>query len=80
MGNMGNIGTTCRNVKKSSDYTTGDLLDYLYHQNYYKLIRRDLWRQKNMSIAQQIGFTGKLDKDDGGKMFFLSLKSSKKIF
>ena len=34
-------------------YATGTLLDYLYHQNYYKLIGLDLSRQKNMSILQQ---------------------------
>ena len=34
-------------------YATGTLLDYSYHQNYYKLIGLDLSRQKNMSILQQ---------------------------
>ena len=56
-------------MSKSNDYTTGGLLDYLYHQNYYELIHRDLWRQKNVSIPQQIGFTGKVDEDDGATMF-----------
>ena len=28
-------------------YTTGHLLDYLYQQNYYKLIGTDLLRQTN---------------------------------
>ena len=29
-------------LKCQEDYTTGNLLDYLYHQNYYKLIGIDL--------------------------------------
>ena len=32
---------------KNSDYTTENLLNYLYHQNYYKLIGIDLSRQIN---------------------------------
>ena len=33
-------------MSENDDYTTGSLLDYLYHQNYYKLIGIDLSRQK----------------------------------
>ena len=29
-------------VSRNDDYTTGNLLDYLYHKNYYKLIAIDL--------------------------------------
>ena len=36
------------------DYKSGNLLDYLYHPQYYKLIGIDLSRQKNKSIPQQI--------------------------
>ena len=35
-----------------------DLLDYLYHQNYYKRIDICLSRQTNPSIRQQVNFTG----------------------
>ena len=37
-------------IAKSDDYTTGNLLDYLYHQKYYKFIGIDLSRQKNMNV------------------------------
>ena len=63
-------------MSRNYDYTTGNLLDYLYHQNYYKLIGIDLSRQANTSIPQQIHFTGKLE--DGSATIFLLLKSSKK--
>ena len=29
-------------MSRNDDYTTGNLLDYLYHQKYYKLIGLDL--------------------------------------
>ena len=56
------------------DYTTGNVLDYLYHQNYYKLIGIDLSRQKNTSIQQRINFVGNLEEDDRATMFFVSEK------
>ena len=52
-------------------YRTENLLDFLYHQNYYKLIGIDLSRQTNASLSQQINFTEKLEEDDG--TMFLSL-------
>ena len=66
-------------MSRNDDYTTGNLLDYLYHQNYYKLIDIDLSRQTNTSIPQQINFVRKLDEDDGGKMFFITQKQQKTI-
>ena len=61
------------------DYTTGNVLDYLYHQNYYKLIGIDLSRQKNTSIQQRINFVGNLEEDDRATMFFVSEKQQKTI-
>ena len=65
-------------MSRNDDYTTGNLLDYLYHQK-YKLIAIGLSRQKNTSIPQQINFVGKLEEDEGAKMFLL-LKSNKNLF
>ena len=45
---------------KDHDYTTGNLLDFWYHQNYYKLTGIDLSRQTKTSICQQINFMGTL--------------------
>ena len=41
-------------VARNDDYTTGNLLDYLCHQRYYKLIGVNLLRQANKSIPHQI--------------------------
>ena len=65
-------------MSRNNDYTR-NLLDYLYHQKYYKLIGIHLSRQTNIIIPQQINFTGRLEDDCGAKMFLL-LKSSKKLF
>ena len=46
-------------MSRIHDYTTGNLLDFLYHQNYYKLTGLDLSRQTNTTIPQKINFTGK---------------------
>ena len=41
-------------ISRNNNYTTGNLLDFSYHQNYNKLIGIDLAKQKNSSIPQQI--------------------------
>ena len=61
-------------MSKNDDYTTGNLLDFPYHQNYYKVIGIDLSRQTNTSIPQQINLTGKLEENDGAIMFFIAEK------
>ena len=66
-------------MSRNNDYTTGNLLDYLYHQNYYKLIDIDLSRQANASIPQQMTFVEKLEEDDGATMFFDPEKQRKTI-
>ena len=63
-------------MSKNDDYTTGNLLDFSYHQNYYKLIGINLSRQTNASIPQQINFVG---KEDGATMFFIDENQQKKI-
>ena len=63
-------------MSRNYEYTTGNLLDYLYHQSYYKLTGINLSRQTSMTILQQINFKVKLEDGDGATIF-LSLKSSK---
>ena len=66
-------------MSRYNDYTTGNVLDYLYHQNYYKHIGIDLSRQANMSIPQQVNFVGKLEEYDCETMFFIVEKQQKTI-
>ena len=61
-------------LSRNDDFTTGNLLDFSYHQNYYKLIRIDLSRQTHTNIPQQIDFVEKLEKDDCATKFFIDEK------
>ena len=59
-------------------YTRGNLLDYEYFKEHYKLIAIDLSKQielENKDIKQQINFIGNLERDDGAVMFFIIEKS-----
>ena len=59
-------------ISKNSDYTTGNLLDYEYFKNHYKLIAIDLSKQselENSDKKQQINFIGRLEQN--AAMFFI---------
>ena len=43
-------------MSRSNDYSNENLLDFLYHQNFYKCIGAGLSRQRNTAISQQINF------------------------
>ena len=64
-------------TSRNHDYKTWNVLDYLHHQNYYKLICIDLSKQTNKNIPQEIDFTEKLEEDDGAKMLFIAEKQAK---
>ena len=56
-----------------------NLLAYLYHQKYHKLIEIVLWRQNNTIIPQKINSIRNLEEDDGAAMFFIAEKQQKTI-
>ena len=63
--------------KEKKCYNARNLLDYLHDQKYEKLTDRDLSRQTNTSIPQQINFEGKLEEHYGATMFFIAKKQQK---
>ena len=63
---------------RNNHYTAGNLLDYLYHQNYHKLNGIDLSRLVNMSFPQQINFTKKLG-GNGATISFIGEKQQKTL-
>ena len=65
-------------MSRNDAYTIANLLDISYHQNYYKLINRDLSRQTNTSIPQKFNFLGKIE-DDVATMFFIAENQDKKV-
>ena len=67
-------------ISSNNDYTTGNLLDFAYFKENYKLIAIDLSKQTKLKDPQQINFIGKLEKDDGATMFFIIEKSEENTF
>ena len=67
-------------MSNNNDYTTGNLLDFAYFKENYKLIATDLSKQTKLKDPQQINFIGKLDKDNGATMFFIIEKSKETTF
>ena len=66
-------------MSKNNDYTTGNLLDYEYFKDHYKLIAIDLSKQielENAALKQKINFTGKLEENNV-TMFFIIEKKEK---
>ena len=71
------INETSRNI----DYTTGNLLDYEYYSEHYKLTAIDLSKQielDNPDLKQQINFIGRLEED--ATMFFIIEKKEETTF
>ena len=66
-------------MSRNDDCTTVNLLDYLHHKKYYKIIGIDLSTQKKTSIPQQINFVRKLEEDDDATIFFIAEKQQKTI-
>ena len=56
----------------NNDYTTGNLLDFAYYKENYRLIAIDLSKQTIIKDPQQINFIGKTEgQDNGVTMFFI---------
>ena len=67
-------------MSNNNNYTTGNLLDFAYYKENYRLIAIDLSKQTKLKDPQQINFIGKLDKDNGATMFFIIEKSEETTF
>ena len=62
-------------MSNNNDYTTGNLLDFAYFKENYKLIAIDLSKQTKLKDPQQISFTGKLLATHEATTFFIIGKS-----
>ena len=67
-------------MSNNSDYTTGNLLDFDYFKENYRLIATDLSEQTKLKHPQEINFIGKLEKDHGATMLFVIEKSEETNF
>ena len=66
-------------IRNNNDYTTGNLLDLGYFKENYKLIAIDLSKQTKLKDPQQISFIGKLSRNTGATMFFITEKSQEML-
>ena len=81
-----NLEETYEKITQITDhngyYTRGNLLDYKYFKEHYKLIAIDLSKQielDNKYIKQQINFIENFERNDGAFMFFIIEKSEETV-
>ena len=71
-------------VAQGDDYTTGNLLDYTYFKDHYKMIAIDLSKQQALDTdpraIQKINFAENLDKNNGATMFFIIEEAKEIVF
>ena len=67
-------------MSNNNDYTTGNLLDFAYFKENYKLFAIDLSKQTKLKDPQQINFIGKLSNTFGATMFFIIKKAEETTF
>ena len=67
-------------MSNNNDYTTGNLIDFAYFKKNYKLIAINLSKQTKLKDPQHINFTGKLLRNPGATMFFITEKSEETSF
>ena len=65
----------------NNNYMTGNLLDFAFYKENYKLIAIDVSKQTKIKDPEQINFIGKIERQDNGvTMFFILEKSEKTTF
>ena len=68
-------------MSNNKDCTTGNLLDFAYFKENYKLVAIDLSKQTKLKDQQQINFIGKLENQYYWRtMFFIIEKSEETTF
>ena len=66
-------------MSNNNDYLIGNLLDFVYFKEHYKLTAIDLSNQTKLKDMQQINFIGNLEAN-GATMFFIIEKSEETTF
>ena len=65
-------------MSNNNDYTTGNLLDFAYFKENYRLIAIDSSKQTKLKDLQQIKFIGKLENQNHGATTFFIIENQKK--
>ena len=64
---------------RNNDHTTGNLLNFAYFKENYRLIAIDMSNQTKLKDAKQINFIGQLENQANGATVFLIIKNQKKL-
>ena len=67
-------------MSNNNDYTTGNLLDFGYFKENYKLIATDLSKETKLKDSQQINFIGRILNAYVATMIFIIGKSEETTF
>ena len=68
-------------ISNNNDYTIGNLLDFAYYKENYRLIVIDLSKQTKLKDLQQISFIGNIERQNNGvTIFFIIEKSEETTF
>ena len=67
-------------MSNNNDYTTGNLLDFVYFLKNCKLIAFDLSKQTKLKDQQQFSFIGRLLNTHGATIVFIIQKSEETTF
>ena len=68
-------------ISNNNDYTIGNLLDFAYYKENYRLIVIDLSKQTKLKDPQQINFIGNIERQNNGvTIFFIIEKSEETTF
>ena len=67
-------------MSNNNDYTTGNLLDFAYFKENYRLIAINLSKQTKLKDPKQISFIGKLLNRHGVTVFFIIERSEETTF
>ena len=66
-------------MSRSNDNASGNLLDFTYFKENYRLNAIDLSQQNKLKDPQQIKLSDKLEEQNNGATIFSSLKNQKKL-
>ena len=69
-------------MSRNNDYTTGNLFDFVYFKDNYRLIAIDSSKQSKLKDPQEINFIGrfKAQNNNGATMLFIIEKSEETTF
>ena len=63
-------------MSNNNDYTTGNLLEFAYYKENYRLIAIDLSKQTKLKDPRQINFIGKIEGQNNAVIMFFIIERS----